>query len=107
MLLTTFAGWPAKAAPLSLDLAILKGYLSATSREKLEQVDGWPSLDASWQAGVVAAANYVWLLIDAVESGAPVAVPEPPITRERQQQRQVIRGDAPRRVGESRRQAKA
>ena len=67
MLLTTLAGWPAKPAPGSLDLAILKGYLSSTTREKLEAVDGWPSLDTAWQEAVVAAANYVWLLIDEVD----------------------------------------
>lgn len=107
MLLTTLAGWPAKAAPLGLDLAILKGYLSSTTREKLEQVDGWPSLDPSWQEAVVAAANYAWLLIDTIEAGGVVAEPEPPITRLKQEPRQVIRGDAPRKVGDTRRQAKA
>jgi hypothetical protein len=107
MLLTTLAGWPAKPAPLGLDLAILKGTLSATSRAKLEQVDGWPSLDPSWGEAVVAAANYVWLLIDTIEAGGMVAAPAPSIVRDKQVQRQAIRGDGPRRVVEARRQAKA
>lgn len=107
MLLTTLAGWPAKAAPLSLDLAILKGYLSSTSREKLEAVDGWPSLDPSWQAAVVAAANYAWLLIDTIEAGSPAVVAEPSVARQGRSQRQAIRGSGPQRVGETRRQAKA
>lgn len=104
MLLTTLAGWPAKPAPGSLDLAILKGYLSATSREKLEQVDGWPSLDPSWQEAVVAAANYVWLLIDEIESATP-ATPEPAPKRT-QPLKDVRRGEAPKSTRDTRRQAK-
>lgn len=104
MLLTTLAGWPAKAAPGSLDLAILKGYLSATSREKLEQVDGWPSLDPSWAAAVVAAANHVWLLIDEIEN-APKPTADNPL-RQVQGQRPA-RSGVPSKVGDTRRKAKA
>jgi hypothetical protein len=104
MLLTTLAGWPAKPAPGSLDLAILKGYLSATSREKLESVDGWPSLDPSWAAAVVAAANHVWLLIDEIENAAP-ATPEPAPKRT-QELKDVRRGEAPKSTRDTRRQAK-
>jgi len=101
MLLTTLAGWPAKPAPGSLDLAILKGYLSATSREKLEQVDGWPSLDPSWQEAVVAAANYVWLLIDEIENATPEPAP-----KRTQEVKDVRRGEAPKSTRDTRRQAK-
>lgn len=104
MLLTLFAGWPGKPPPSSLDLAIVKGYLSSTAREKLEAVDGWPSLDTSWQAAVVAAANYVWLLIDEIENAAP-ATPEPAPKRT-QEVKDVRRGDQPKSTRDTRRQAK-
>lgn len=87
--------------PGSLDLAILKGYLSATSRAKLEAVDGWPSLDPSWQEAVVAAANYVWLLIDEIENAAPEPAP-----KRTQEVKDVRRGEAPKSTRDTRRQAK-
>lgn len=103
MLLTLFAGWPGKPPPSSLDLAIIKGYLSSTTREKLEEVDGWPSLDTAWQEAVVAAANYVWLLIDEIESATP-ATPEPAPKRT-QPLKDVRRGEAPKSTRDTRRQA--
>ena len=106
MLLALFAGWPAKPPPSSLDLAIVKGYLSSTTREKLEAVDGWPSLDTSWQEAVVAAANYVWLLIDEIENATPAAA-EPDVAPKRTQPlKDVNRGDGPRSLRSTARQAK-
>lgn len=106
MLLTLFAGWPGKPPPSSLDLAIVKGYLSSTTREKLEAVDGWPSLDTAWQEAVVAAANYVWLLIDEIESATPAAA-EPEVAPKRTQPfKDVKRGEAPKSTRDTRRQAK-
>lgn len=103
MLLTLFAGWPGKPPPSSLDLAIVKGYLSSTTREKLEAVDGWPSLDTAWQEAVVAAANYVWLLIDEIEN----ATAEPEVAPKRTQPlKDVKRGEAPKSTRDTRRQAK-
>jgi len=104
MLLTLFAGWPGKPPPSSLDLAIVKGYLSSTTREKLEAVDGWPSLDTSWQTALVAAANYVWLLIDEIENATPAAVDVAP--KRTQPLKDVKRGDQPKSTRDTRRQAK-
>jgi hypothetical protein len=106
MLLALFAGWPAKPPPSSLDLAILKGTLSSTTREKLELVDGWPTLDPSWQEAVIAAANYVWKLIDEIENATP-ATAEPTVSVKRQQSlKDVNRGDGPRSLRSTARQAK-
>ena len=104
MLLTLFAGWPGKPPPSSLDLAVVKGYLSSTTREKLEAVDGWPSLDTAWQEAVVAAANYVWLLIDEIENATPA---KPEVAPKRTQPlKDVRRGESPKSTRDTRRQAK-